>query len=259
MKRLWLFFLCIVLSKGALWGLVLDRVIISTDRNPTYIDFWPLVSQAWKKFVHVKPTVALIAKADVEIDETLGDVVRFEQIPDIPNWFYAQVVRLLLPAYYPEEVCIVSDMDMLPLNGAYFIDSVKNLPSDSFVVYRDKSGDGGRYPMCYVAAKGKIFGEMFHVNSLSDIPNIVYDWYKRGFGWDTDEVLLREHAVAWHNITGKCIKLGHDAKRRIDRSNWHYNAVDLKKKHYVEAHMLRPYGWYKTEINKLAQAVGLRV
>lgn len=239
------------------YGLTLDRVILASDKNPTYLDFWPLVATAWQRFVYVRPTLALIATDDVVIDQSFGDVIRLAPIPDIPNWFYAQVVRLLLPVYFTDDVCITSDMDMLPIKGSYFIDSVQSLSKDSFVVYRDGSGDTGRYPICYIAARGSVFKEIFQINSPLDIPEIVTSWYHRGFGWDTDEVLLREYVVAWHAKTGKCIKLGHNAAGRIDRSNWRYNPAELKAGKYIEAHMVRPYAWHKDKIDKLAKELGL--
>ena len=77
----------------------INRVILATDANPDYIQFWPIVAKSWKEIVEVKPTLALIANKETKIDESLGDVIRFEPIDGIPTSFQAQVIRLLLPAY----------------------------------------------------------------------------------------------------------------------------------------------------------------
>ncbi len=67
------------------------------------MDFWPLVAKAWKKIVGIKPTLVFIAPADVEIDETVGEVIRFEPIPGIPTAQQAQVLRLLIPTLFEDE------------------------------------------------------------------------------------------------------------------------------------------------------------
>lgn len=243
-----------------IFSLKLDRVILACDNNPTYTDFWPAVSRAWTKIIGVKPTLAFIAPKGTPINTTLGDVIYFEPIPDIPNWFYAQVIRLFLPMLFENEVCITSDMDMMPLNRAYFQNNIANIADDKFVVYRDKAGDdGGRYPMCYVAAKGKVFKEIFGLNNISDIPKLTIEWFNRGMGWDTDEVLLREYVYNWHTKTGRLVKLGHNIEKRIDRGNWRYNSELLKGgKHYNEAHMIRPYSWHKKELDAFFELVGVK-
>jgi hypothetical protein len=249
-------FLAACLTVSTSQALKLDRAIIACDRNETYLDFWPLVAQAWTKFVGVKPTLALIAPKSVPVNESFGEVLRFEPIPGIPSWFYAQVIRLFLPIYFPNDVCITSDMDMLPIRGSYFIDSIKEIADDKIVFYRANLKDG-RYPICYVAGKGSTFQEIFQLQSLDDIPQLVYAWYRRGFGWDTDEVLLKEYAYKWHEQTGRCVGLGHSATGRIDRGGWQWDPKLLKQGYYIEAHMIRPYKWHKAEIDKFATALGL--
>lgn len=246
----------LVLVTNSSYSLKLDRVILSTDTNKMYFDFWPIVAPVWQKLVHVKPTLALIAKADVQIDQSLGDIIRFEPLPDVPDWFYAQVVRLLLPAYYGNDVCLIADIDMLPLNGQYFIDNIVDFTNDKFVVYRDQANPDDKYPMCYVAAKGSIFKEMFQINDLADIPNIVRAWYGHGYGWITDETMLLKYSNDWHQITNNVVKLGHDTLPRIDREAWKYNMSLLRLGYYIDAHMLRPYDQHKTKIDQLIKDLG---
>ena len=46
-----------------------------------------------------------------------------------------------------------------------------------------------------------------------------------------------------------------DFSRRIDRSNWNYNTDLLKRGHYVDSHMLRPYKEYSFYIDKLIEDI----
>lgn len=245
--------LCVSLLCLRLNGLVIDRVIIATDSNPAYIEFWPIVAKAWSDRIGIRPTLALIAHDDVQIDESLGDVIRFEPLEGIPTPLQAQAIRLLLPAYFPDECCIISDMDMIPLNKDYFVNSIADLPDDVFVVYRDRAyGDNdARYPMCYLAAKGRVFQDLFNIESINDIGAIIKAWHSLNWGWSTDELVLHMYLRNWPLYHTKCVKLGHGVEKRIDRSCWSYDADLLHQGDYIDAHCPRPYSTYKKEIDAI--------
>lgn len=233
-------------------ALKLDRVILATDAHPDYIEFWPTVAKAWQN-MGIKPTLALIAHADVQIDESLGDVVRVEPIDGIPTSFQAQTIRLLLPTLYPDDGCILSDIDMIPLNRAYFVDSVAHCPDDSFVVYRDKAyhEHEQKYPMCYLAAQGSTFQEIFHVATLSGIRKKIQALYDLDLGWNTDELMLYYYVNEWKDFETRCVKLGHGVQNRVDRSHWVHDSGLLRSGHYIDAHCPRPYSRHKKSIDKL--------
>ncbi len=247
-----IFSLCFVINISAL---KIDRVILATDNHENYIQFWPLVAKAWKEIVGVRPTLTLIADESVTIDETLGDVIRFEPIPGVSTALYAQTVRLLLPALFPDDGCILSDIDMIPLNKSYFIESVKDIEDDQFVVYRKLTY--GTYPMCYNAAKGSTFAELFQIHSVEEIPAQVKEWAALNIGWSTDEKVLRKHLNNWPLQKSRCTFLNHPVNRRVDRLWWGYNKNRLAAGYYVDAHCLRPYHQYKTAIDQLLRDIGL--
>jgi len=236
-------------------GLKLDRVILAVDNNPKYIDFWPIVAKAWKSSIGVKPTLALISDSNIEIDETLGDIIRIKPIPGIPTWFQAQNIRLILPILFPDEVCITSDMDMLPLSKDFFVNKINKFKADNFVVYRNGSYDvkTPKFPICYLAAKGKIFSEILDLNNFADYESRIKEWFEYGFGWETDELVFYQYLTKWSKYKSKCKKLGYGKiiGDTIDRAKWVYNIGWLKKGYYYQAHLLRPYKRYKTQIDKL--------
>lgn len=233
----------------------LHRAIIATDAHPNYIEFWPLVAQAWQEIVGIRPTLALIADKSVIIDETLGDVIRFEPIEGVPTSLYAQAIRLLLPALFEDEGCIISDIDMIPLSRDYFIDSVSNVPEDTFVVYRNKAyhPNTKQYPMCYCAAYGKVWKEIFNVNNIKDVPRIIKKWHELNLGWSTDELLLYHYLNAWNKFSTNCIKLDHSVSKRIDRAHWGYSSEKIKTGYYIDAHCLRPYKRHKKTIDTIME------
>jgi hypothetical protein len=235
------------------------RAILSTDDNPMYLGFWPLVARAWTRIVGIKPTLALVADDDVEVDETLGDVIRFKPIPGVSTSLQAQAIRLLLPTYYRDDVCLISDIDMLPLNREYYLDSIRHVASDNLVVYRDAAYGPTvkRYPMCYVAATGATFREVFDSIDEIGISEKLREWDQLHYGWYTDEYLLYRYASAWESNTNRCVKLGHAVDRRIDRSQWYYDEKLVRDGYYIDAHMIRPYHRYKHELDALGDLLGL--
>lgn len=255
-KNFFLFLL--LLCFGKMNAIKIDRVIVASDANPMYLDFWPLVARAWRDLMGVKPVLALIADRSVKVDESIGDVIRFDPIPGVPTGFYAQVVRLLLPAYFENEVCITSDIDMLPIKKEFFIGKeIERIPADRFVVYGDGWYDGTRFPICYLAGQGALFKEILNINEISDIPLIVKKWFELNLGWDTDELVVSDYIKKWHKYKTHCVRLGRGHYSRIDRSNWQWKKKLLDKGRYIDSHMIRPYKQHKEKIDALARALGL--
>lgn len=251
MKHLLFFSLCFFVHIN---GIPVDRVILGCDANPLYLEFWPVVAQTWKEIVGIKPTLALVAPKDVFIDESLGDVIRFEPIEGIPTAFQAQVIRLLLPIFFEHESCIISDMDMIPCQRSYFIDVIKDLPVDAFIVFKDGAFEADvykEYPMCYNVALGKTFKEIFNIHSIDDIPDIIKQWYALGLGWTSDQQILYAALNSWEHKNSRVIKLGHPVIGRIDRGYWAYQKDAAAYGYYIDSHMLRPYSKYKKEIDEL--------
>ncbi len=234
----------------------IDRVILSTNDNPDYIQFWPVAAKAWQEIVGVRPTLALIGSEDVQVDTRYGDVIRFEPIEGVPTSFYAQCVRLLLPALFPHEGCLLADIDMMPLQKKFFTKKVLRIPDDCFLVYRDKAYWFWKHRiyMCYNAAKGKVFQEIFGVKTYEDIPKIIAQWHQIGLGWSTDERLLYKYLKKWKKRKTHLKKLGYAKKkrRRIDRELC-YKKKKISKHYYIEMNCPRPYAAYKNKIDAVMQ------
>lgn len=235
-------------------SMIIDRAIVSSDANPYYLDFWPIVAKAWNH-IGIKPTLALIANKNVKVDETIGDVIRFEPIAGVPDGLYAQTIRLLLPIYFEQEVSIISDIDMIPLNKSYFISTTQAIPDTMFVVFRDKAywAQAEQYPMCYNAAKGATFKEIFGVNSIEDIPAQITKWAQLNLGWSTDEIILYKYLTNWKHYKDRCVKLGQVIEKRLDRGDWRYDKQLLQEGYYIDCHSIRPYAPNKEEIDMIVQ------
>ena len=99
----------------------IDTVILSSNDNPNYIQFWPIVSEAWS-LMGVEPILIYTGEEEYKLK---GNVINYS-IKNINPSFVAQNIRILYPSLLSNRTCLVSDMDILPLSRNYFVDSVLN-------------------------------------------------------------------------------------------------------------------------------------
>jgi len=234
-------------------AIIPTRAIVSSDQNKEYLQFWPIVAQAWKEIIGIQPTLLFVGPHDTPIEDSKGDVIRFEPIPDIPTPYQAMTIRLLAPAFFPEDICIISDIDMLPLDKSYFINNIlTGIANDHFIIYRANLIPK-QFPMCYVAGKGTTYKEIFNIDCLENISKIIQEWYLEYNTFDADQRILYDYTLKWHKYNTHCNTFNFGVKR-IDRSNWHYNhALLAKGNYYTDAHCPRPYRKYKKSIDKIIE------
>lgn len=261
-----LIFVYLFLICNVNYALKLDRVILATNKNSNYIGFWPIAAQLWQEVVGVRPTLALVADEYTKVDESIGDVIRFKPIAGVPTSFYAQCIRLLLPCLFPDDVCIISDIDLLPLQQAFFTEPIKSFADNTFVIYRDnyyqycpEQKFRNRICMSYNAAKGSTFADIFNVRNYADIICTIQEWHNLGMRWVSDEKILYQYLGQWtQKNNNKVIKLGFgfDTKAQIAREKkLSYDVEKLKRGEYIELICPRPYFRYKKAIDVIAHHV----
>jgi hypothetical protein len=232
----------------------IDYAIVSCDDNPLYYNFWNIVQKLWTNLIGIKPILVKISDTD-NIEVTDDYIIHnFKKIEGIDTGFQSQVARMYVTKFYPEDVCLTSDIDMLPLSKKYFVDNIKELNNDSLVIFSaDAYPNVQRYPICYNAAKGKVFHEIMNFeNTFEEYCLKLKDF---NWGWDTDELYFGQKVDNFIN-QNIIIKLNRGwefgrAIDRIDRVKWSYNPTKLKSGKYIDSHSLRPYILYKNEIDKL--------
>ena len=67
------------------------------------------------------------------------DFVISIHIDKINPVFTAQNIRLLAPVLFPDEVCILSGIDIMPLSKNYFFEAIKNIDESNFIIYRPEA------------------------------------------------------------------------------------------------------------------------
>jgi len=164
----------------------LDQAIIATNQAPYHVEAACLSAAGWRR-LGVDCVVGFVGEAIPSLLAKHGlRVVRVPPPEGVPTAFAAQVVRLLLPCLFPEAVSVLSDADMVPLSRSYFVSPLEEVPVDRLVVYRpfDRIPEGRRtdlherqIPICYNAAGGDVWREVFAVRTPEQLQSTLLDWY----------------------------------------------------------------------------------
>jgi hypothetical protein len=243
----------------------INRVLLATNDEEIYRQFWPLVAYTWRKLTDYVPTLAQVG--DVDLHQAPGETIKLDALAGIPTSFSSQVARLFIPTLFPEEVSLISDIDMLPLSGEYFRQNAAAVADDRVLIYSGDAYQGVKYPMCYIAARGSVFGEILGFRShpdLSDVQKKIAEWHALGLGWNTDELMFIKLLREWKGYPDRIVKLERGgwnpfADRRVDRIDWKINPQLLKQGYYIDAHMPRPFADNVERIMPLANYIGLNI
>lgn len=228
----------------------IDYVIISSDDNKLYYDFYPIVSKQWNNlgfevfFIH-------ITDRETDIEETeFGLIKKIKAVDGINSGFQAQNARIYSSVLLNNKNMLISDIDMLPLNRDYFIDKADKIEDDKILIYSGQPyGNVPYYPMCYILGNSKLIKNELDI----ECDYIKYiDLMKKysKMDWNTDEKYFYDKMINSPNKVVFNRKFGLDSKR-IDRGYWKYDIDLLKSNYYIDSHLLRPYEKYKNEINKI--------
>ena len=228
-----------------------DLVIHSSDSNPMYLDFWPLVSKVWAIRFGLRPLLVYIDEDHtIPIDTTYGDVMKMKPVRDIPVYLQCLWVRYWIPTQFPDRICMVSDIDMFPVSQNYFVDMIANVPDDKYV---HLNASHEYLPSCYHVAKGSLFKKVLRLhdqwedsirmlNSLAVAPNEYnssIEFLKDKQQWGIDETYAGECVRNYPDSS--LFVLFNRTHMRIDRSYWRWTEIEIKEDVFADSHSIRPY------------------
>jgi hypothetical protein len=208
----------------------LTHVLLASDLNPGYLEFWPLAKRAWQEIAEIEPLLVVIGEEQsVPLSLRDDEQVRvFDPVPGVHPVFQAQCIRLLYPALLETPGAVLtSDIDMFPMNRRYFHEPVAKVDEACFVAYRDTMLRRREIPISYNAARPATWGEVFDIGTVRDIRERLVEWagntdyegVRGGVGWNTDQRILYETVMAWGAVTKRLWMLDDDfcGFRRLDR------------------------------------------
>lgn len=235
----------------------MNRVLLSTDENETYLNFFPIVAKAWKKFFDVPVSLGFVTNRThddpliVKMRE-YGKIHLLQPVQGTPIGNQAKMARFYIAKYYPNDVCMVNDIDTAPLSESYFhrVLSVRKPNTVLAVgaeVYRN-TPDFGKFPMGEITAEGELFTRIVNPLDLCfkdyilSFHNIrVYDHKEAINNTEfSDESLMRvllSRANTPITHTPRNVDI---SNLWIDRSWWKLDKNRLNDGKYVLTNFLRP-------------------
>jgi hypothetical protein len=191
----------------------LSCVLVSCNENTHYLNFWPIVKQAWWNICKVPCLMVYIGNEKPEELKDDAAVILWKPIEGWPTATQAQVIRILFPALLKcDGAVLLSDMDIMPLQKEFFLDSLATFSDDMFVSLRGIDEGEKQIYICYVAATPKTWSEVFGIKTSDDIYNTMKelsmknrsDGMHGGTGWCTDQLVLYEKVKEWiHKKPGR--------------------------------------------------------
>jgi len=230
----------------------IGTILSATDNNPLYSEFIPIFVKAWKKILP-NTDIKIYFIAD-NIPDNLREYSQYleliKPIANIKTAFITQNIRILAPRFIErDEGVLITDIDILPLNQKYYVDTIKDIDSSNFIVYR-KLDIPNELQICYNVAKPSTWKSIFGEN---DTMEMIKQWYSEveyngehgGKGWSTDQNKLYKYVTQWKGTT---TYLSDDTTgfKRLNRGYDDISINDgLKQKiangEYSDYHALRPY------------------
>jgi len=237
----------------------IDYVLHSINDNKLYSDFWLPVSKIWKLKFNIEPILLVSEKKEnfdiLNYSQEYGTVINLDLIENIPTHLQALWSRYWYTINFPENVCMISDIDMFPISKNYFIKQLESIDNDKYVhLY---SNHLPYLPTCYHVAKGKAFKKILKLdNTFNESMKTLLDSNKNGcinhMGmelWGLDEIYCSNAISSYEKKDEICFL--HRNGNRIDRADWKYDINLLTQDFYIDCHSLRPYDKYKKEITDL--------
>ncbi len=241
----------------------LKYAIVACNDNRAYLHFWPMVYSAWTR-INVVPYLVLIANKTPDDLQHKDNIVCFSPLQTINNetvstiWT-AQTIRIYYPSILScldldmaKDGILISDMDILPLNHAFFHESIQKHADNTFFCYRDVLRSEDMIPICYNVASQNVWRAVNKVTNLVEVRETMIDLYqKTNNRWTTDQETLWKMAQVYPQFESRTDDL--DPKfTRLDRADIQDGKEPTDNQiMYGDFHMLRPADEHSEQNRKL--------
>ena len=272
----------------------IDIVTLSSDSSKMYYEFWEPISKLLKTKFNIHPVLLFCGGDDIQLSEEYGDVHKVNTVDGVGDYHSATWGRFWITSKYQDKICMVGDIDMLPLSHKFFVDDVEKYEDDDYVHLNagwyyngDTEAWKKQYNLLsayYHLAKGKTFNDVyeFEENFADEMrkfetpdytgkdkgtagppgyayhpeSHLRYASVDNGGKWGQDEFYSTELLRQYYTRGGKVVTESKIEKnQRIDRSNWKYIPDLVQSGFYVDSHALRPYSEYKEHVDFLIDNV----
>lgn len=224
--------------------------------NPLYYKFIPSQIKFWSYF-GIK-FIALFVGSEIPEDllQYSDNIILWNKNLNIKTSFVGQHLRMYYPSLLKlpdNELVMITDMDMLPVNIDYFTRGLDKFNTGDFIHYRNITYK--QVYMCYNAAHPSVWSNIFKVSSETDIERVLNETYNPKYQgllnnlWYSDQTLLFEKLTKY----GSLKMLGRNP-RRLEFETYEYNLksnFDFFYQSFDDAHFHRRYDLHKWMIQDL--------
>jgi len=262
---------------------MIDIVTLSCNDDPMYWEFWNTVSKHWKQKFGIHPVLFYYGKNNPSLSEEHGTIVYHDVIEGVPDYVAATWGRFWVTKFFPNKMCLISDIDMFPLSKKFFleqsnpqIDAYTHLNADAYQPdnFDAWKSSGVTVPACYHLATSKMLNSvyMFSDSFSEEMEKLLtkdYREYTNGFAntpeshlqrasaanggmWGIDEmyssILLRNY---YHS--GGIVNTGQHIipTNRLCRARIRWQLSSPVVGNFIDFHSIRPYTSHESLIETL--------
>jgi len=186
----------------------LTTVLGSVNNNPAYYMFIPKQILFWAKFNIRFIAVFVGESVPPELEAYKANILLWTRNKDMKSAFIGQNIRIYYPALLDlpdDELVMITDMDMLPMNHTYYTAGLDSFTTSDFIYYREV--DGNQIYMCYNAAHPRTWANIFGIKSEDDIERALNSTYNKSYGgyagctgWYSDQLLMYERLIKYPHL-----------------------------------------------------------
>ena len=240
----------------------IEYALMSSNSTPMYLDFWPVVSKVWKIKFNVTPVLYYIDNNhDIDISDEYGIVKKFKPVDGIPISLQSLWIRYWGFTEFKDNVCILSDIDMIPMSKRYFLDQVIEIDDDKYAHINPCLETYGLIPSCYHICKGSTFSKILNLHdeyekSIEFINSLrIGETIAGNDQWFADERYATNKILEYQNNNPYDVHLlkrdGGQNGYRLDRHCNYENEENVINDNVFDCHSPRPYTSFKGSIDKL--------
>lgn len=256
----------------------IDRVILSSNNNPTYYEFWNPLSKLYLENFGIKPTLIYIGDdSDIQklnLSTKYGEIIVQNVVPSKDVSWTTTWALFYFTKKFQNDIILINGIDQIPLGTKFLIDNIKDVEDDKYVMMIDDAykltkrvkdwSEEGNSPSAYHIAKGKIFDEIYEFEDTfeEEIKKIESLGLKGMWGtWGLDEVYSslilsskkNEKNIVCFSDFKSLLYGGRIECNRIYETP--YDIHKLKNNEYIECHSCRPYSKHEEYLNKLFNSI----
>lgn len=233
----------------------IDKLFVSSDLNPKFINFWPVVSESWRRIFAIEPTLVIVSKKAIdlkllELIESFGACKIIISKSHAPIENQAKLARWFEACKVNDEIAMIEDIDTIFLRDNYLVSRLSKFKNGELLgigseVYSEDSSKQGKFPASNLTGEGKIFADLFGYVKGESFENFVekfnqhpvFDEMENPFNIPikfSDESLIR--ALRSRNNFKNISVIPRDLnahKYWIDRSWWPANQMILSEHELV--------------------------